>query len=100
MNSFISTKQAAKNLNVSVRRIQALIAEGRLPAQKIGNSFAIDEADLRRLVVRKNGRPANGDRGGEENWDTILDEIIGCADDLPSDLSSNPSYMEGFGREK
>ena len=25
--------------------------------------------------------------------------IIGCAKGLPSDLSTNPKYMEGFGRD-
>jgi len=24
--------------------------------------------------------------------------LIGCADDLPADLSTNPKYMEGFGK--
>jgi predicted DNA-binding antitoxin AbrB/MazE fold protein len=29
----------------------------------------------------------------------IMDEagLIGCIDDAPSDLSTNPKYMEGFG---
>jgi hypothetical protein len=26
--------------------------------------------------------------------------IIGCADGLPADLSTNPKYFEGFGRSK
>jgi hypothetical protein len=25
--------------------------------------------------------------------------LIGCAKDLPADLSTNPKYMEGFGRD-
>lgn len=44
-------------MNVSVRRVQALIAAGRLRAEKIGNSFAINEKDLKLLYGRKNGRP-------------------------------------------
>jgi hypothetical protein len=26
--------------------------------------------------------------------------IIGCADGLPADLSTNPKYFEGFGKSK
>jgi hypothetical protein len=26
--------------------------------------------------------------------------IIGCAKDLPPDLSTNPAYMEGFGERR
>ncbi len=57
MNGLIGTKEAARRLNVSIRRVQALIADGRLPAEKIGNSYAIREADLAPLNGRKNGRP-------------------------------------------
>ncbi len=100
MNSLITTKEAAKRLNISVRRVQALIAAGRLPAEKIGNSFAIKESDLRIVDGRKNGRPLNGGKPDEKDWDAILDKYIGCLKGLPPDLSTNPKYMEGFGREK
>lgn len=59
MNGFITTKEASEKLKVSVRRVQALIAAGRLPAEKIGNSYAIREADLALLNGRKNGRPSH-----------------------------------------
>jgi excisionase family DNA binding protein len=100
MNSLISTKEAAARLRISVRRVQALIASGRLPAEKIGNSFAIKESDLKSLNGRKNGRPVNGTKPKEKDWGPILDQFIGCLKDLPPDLSTNPKYMEGFGRDK
>ncbi|NOT48966.1 MAG: helix-turn-helix domain-containing protein [Acidobacteria bacterium] len=101
MNSFIGTKEAAERLKISVRRVQALIASGRLPAEKIGNSFAIRESDLKVVDDRKNGRPAvNGSNSTEKDWDAILDKFIGCLKGLPSDLSTNPKYMEGYGRKK
>ena len=44
--------------------------------------------------------------GREVNGETLYDRwsqlgFIGCIDDpnLPSDLSTNPKYMEGFGRD-
>lgn len=100
MNSFISTKEASKKLNISIRRVQALIAVGKLPAEKIGNSFAIREADLKLVNSRKNGRPANGEVHTQDYYNKILEKYIGCLKGLPSDLSTNPKYMEGFGREK
>lgn len=97
MNSLLSTREAAKRLNVSVRRVQALIAAGKIPASKIGNSFAIRELDLNGASVRKNGRP-NGTKPPEKDWNAILDEIIGSVSIGP-DLSTNKKHMEGYGRK-
>ena len=100
MNGVITTKEAAERLKVSVRRVQALIAAGRLPAEKIGKTFAIKESDLKAVKGRKNGRPQNGNHLEEKDWDAILDKYIGCLKGLPPDLSTNPKYMEGYGRKK
>jgi len=58
MKDLISSKEAAEKLGVSLRRVQALITEGRLPAQKIGNSYVVNEKDLELVRERKSGRPA------------------------------------------
>jgi excisionase family DNA binding protein len=58
MSDLISTKEASEKLNVSMRRIQALISSGRLPSQKIGNSHVIKESDLALVADRKVGRPS------------------------------------------
>jgi excisionase family DNA binding protein len=55
---FISTKQAAAKLGVSVLRVQQLIWKERLPAQKIGRDYVINEEDLKLVEDRKPGRPA------------------------------------------
>ncbi len=57
MNKLISSKEAAEKLGVSLRRVQALITSGRLPAQKIGNSYVVNEKDLEIVRERKSGRP-------------------------------------------
>ena len=57
MNDLLTTKETAKELKVSVRRIQALIGAGRLPAKKIGRDWIIHKADLDLVRVRKPGRP-------------------------------------------
>ena len=98
MNSLITTKEAARRLNISIRRVQALIAAGRMPAFKIGNSYAINESDLKTVSGRKSGRPtANGAKPEEKNWDAIIRKFAGKHNFGPSDLSTNKKYMEGFG---
>lgn len=57
MSNLISTKEASEKLGLSIRRVQALITSGRLPAQKIGNSFVVREKDLEFVRERKTGRP-------------------------------------------
>ncbi len=100
MNSLIGTKEASIRLNISIRRVQALIAAGKLPAERIGNSFAIREADLALLNGRKNGRLPKQRERTQAEWNKIVEKYIGCIDGLPSDLSTNPKYMEGYGRLK
>ncbi len=57
MSNLISTKEAAEKLGISMRRVQALITDGRLPAQKIGNSYIVKESDLKIVKERSPGRP-------------------------------------------
>ncbi len=56
-DKLLSTVEAAESLGVNRQRVQALITEGRLPAQKIGNSYVIKESDLELVKDRKTGRP-------------------------------------------
>ena len=53
----ISTSEAAEKLGVHITRVQVLIREGRLPAQKIGGTYVVDEDDLKLVKDRKPGRP-------------------------------------------
>lgn len=54
----LNTKKAAEKLGVSLRRVQQLITEGNLPAQKIGRDYIVLESDLRRVeIYGKPGRP-------------------------------------------
>jgi excisionase family DNA binding protein len=99
MNGVITTKEAAERLKVSVRRVQALIAAGRLPAEKIGHTFAIKESDLKIVNGRKNGRPTPRREHSLNDWDAVLDRVLGSVALGPRDLSTNKKYMEGFGRE-
>ena len=54
----ITAKQAAEKLNVNDSRIRQLILSGKLPAEKYGNLWLIDEQDLELVKERKpTGRP-------------------------------------------
>jgi len=53
----LTTKEAARILEISQRRVQALITAGRLPAVKMGGVYLIKEKDLKLVADRKPGRP-------------------------------------------
>ena len=55
----VGTKEAAARLGVSVRRVQAMIRQGLIPAKKLGRDWIIDQGDLQRVSAkdRKPGRP-------------------------------------------
>lgn len=65
----LTTPEVAKKLGVTVSRVQALINEHRLPAQKLGRDFMVREDDLRLVSARQAGRtPA---RVQLEYWTTF-----------------------------
>jgi excisionase family DNA binding protein len=54
----LTAKQVAEKLNVNDSRVRQLINSGRLPAEKYGNLWLIDEKDLELVKDRKpTGRP-------------------------------------------
>ncbi len=60
MNLF-TTKEVAEKLGLSVRRVQAMITDGNLPAIKLGRDYVIKESDLKLVKDRKPGRPPKKD---------------------------------------
>ena len=56
---WLTTKEAAEKLGVSIRRVQAMVTQGRLPAEKFGRDYKIKESALSIVEKRKTGRPAN-----------------------------------------
>jgi excisionase family DNA binding protein len=57
IEGYLTTKEVAEKLGVSVGRVQQLIADKRLPATKIGQTNLVKESDLNLVEHRKNGRP-------------------------------------------
>jgi excisionase family DNA binding protein len=60
----LSTKEAAARLGISVLRVQQLIWAERLPAQKVGRDYVINESDLKLVADRKPGRPPKNATAG------------------------------------
>jgi excisionase family DNA binding protein len=55
--NLLTTAQAAKILKVTRQRVLAMIAAGRLTAERIGVQWVIRPADLDKVKDRKTGRP-------------------------------------------
>jgi len=55
---YLTTKQVAAKLEISIGRVQQLVAEGRLPSVKVGRDRFILEKDIELVRDRKRtGRP-------------------------------------------
>lgn len=57
MTNLITVAKAAALLGVTPRRVQALIAIGKLKALRLGRDYLIDPHDLQLLERRSPGRP-------------------------------------------
>lgn len=57
MKTMLTTKEAGVALGISTRRVRQLIAEGRLPAKKVGRDYVIDPRGLKAVENRQTGRP-------------------------------------------
>ena len=53
----LTTNEVAERLGVTVQRVHQFIKKDRLPAQKMGRDYLIDEGDLKRVADRPTGRP-------------------------------------------
>ena len=96
----LSSRESARLLGVNRQRIQVLISQGRLPAQKIGNSYVIRREDLQLVKNRPTGRPPKKSDNGldkPKSFAEIAKDYIGSVDSGLGDLSVNKKYMEGYG---
>jgi len=56
---YFSTTEAASNLNLDPSRVRLLCRQGRIKAIKVGNTYGIEECELKRFaaIPRLPGRP-------------------------------------------
>lgn len=59
--NLLTTREVSERLNISMRRVRALIESGNLPSKQYGRDHLIDENDLKLVENRKPGRPAKND---------------------------------------
>lgn len=105
LKGYLTTKEAAGRLGVSVGRVQQLIAAQRLSAIKVGQTNLVKESDLQLVRDRQNGRPPKAKKernvNGEKTFKTIFDicpEVIGSIKSgLPGDVSTNKEYLKDLG---
>ena len=57
----LTTAQAAAKLKVTRRRVLALIKAKRLPAEKVGRDWLIEERNLSLVKDRRPGRPSRAE---------------------------------------
>ena len=62
--------------------------------------LSLRDHEIVSLVVEGVSPEASGPPIAEETLFDVLNEagLIGCVKDAPEDLSTNPKYMEGFGK--
>jgi predicted DNA-binding antitoxin AbrB/MazE fold protein len=60
----------------------------------------LNDRELVVLSIEKIAPDTNEPSAAEPTLYEILDEVglIGCIENAPADLSTNPKYMEGFGK--
>src|SRR5262245_20460211 len=56
--NWLSTKEVAESLGVSLRRVQQLIKSGRLPARQFGRDWLVNPVDFAQFKPKPRGRPA------------------------------------------
>jgi excisionase family DNA binding protein len=61
----LTTKEVAEALGISIRQVQTLIERDKLPAQKLGRDYVIQESDLKLVENRPKGRPPKAAKKGK-----------------------------------
>ena len=83
----LSVLEVSELLNVSSRRVRALIADGRIPAQLIGKTWAIRNEDIALLPQnRPSGRPLTAVNA--------LNELASTSTPLPDIATMSSRYRQ------
>ena len=100
--NYLTTKETAEKLGVTVGRVRQMVIAGQLSAEKFGRDLMINETDIKAVSNRKTGRPKKAETNGNEmpkSFAEAASKYIGSIKDgLPSDLSTNKEYLKDFGK--
>ena len=105
--NYLTTKQTAEKLGVTVGRVRQMVIAGQLSAERFGRDLMINETAIKAVSNRKTGRPKKAESNGEINGNEkpksfaeAASKYIGAIKDgLPSDLSTNKEYLKDLGRK-
>lgn len=98
----LTTKEAAEILEVSPRRVNALIESGLLKAERLGRSWAVDEGSVRKRAAseRLRGRPsAKGEGALHRGRYTLMchdHEVLSFAYDFRNGEVSSLEPLDGI----
>jgi excisionase family DNA binding protein len=92
--AWISVADAAEQLGVNVQRVHQRIADGSLPAERVGHQWVIDDADLARLDRRPPGRPLSA----RSAW--VLALVAGLDDEASTGRASLPPDITASERSR
>ncbi len=56
MRNFLSTEKAAKELGITSRSVRSHISRGNLEAIQVGRAYIIEETELERFMIGREGR--------------------------------------------
>ena len=94
----LTVEETAAMLRVSKVTVRRFIADGRLPAVKVGRGVRVEKADAERVArpTTRNSRPVQRENlvppgepftAGDSLWDIV--GIAGYDPDAPTDVSEN-----------
>ncbi len=106
--NYLTTKETAEKLGVTVGRVRQMVIAGQLQAEKFGRDLMINESDIKEVSNRKTGRPKkveseNGQSNGgktPKSFAEVAKKYIGCVDSGINDLGSNKKHLAGFGTKE
>jgi excisionase family DNA binding protein len=94
----LTVRETADLLKVSTVTVRRFIADGRLPAVKVGRAVRIEKSDAERVAkpvapkAQQASRASRGQRGRPLTYDDPIWDIVGIADSGPggpTDVSEN-----------
>lgn len=106
----LTTREAAKILQVTPVRVRQMIREGKIEARQVGRDYVIEENSLKSVkTYGKAGRPTkkaqnggnkSGDNQKSQSFAEAAAKYIGSVGSGTNDLGSNKKHLEGFGTKQ
>lgn len=89
--------------NPQPRRVQ-LDDASWAKVDRFAQQSGVAPEEIIKAAVRAFESPSSPLNAGHKNGASLLERLqqsglLGCLDDAPADLSSNPAHLEGFGRD-